>query len=112
MKPSVFSYTVRDKNALYSAYMPNLQGGGVFIPTDRSYRLRDEVYMLLILPDAPGKIPVSGKVAWITPPNAMGNRVQGIGVRFDDDDNGKLAKSRIESILAGMAKSTRPTHTM
>ncbi len=112
MKPSVLSFTVKDKNALYSAYMPHIQGGGMFIPTDRPYRLRDEVYMLLGLPDDPGKIPVSGKIVWITPLNAMGNRVQGIGVRFGDDENGKLAKTRIEGILAGMPKSTRPTHTM
>lgn len=112
MKPSVFAFTVKDKNALYSAYMPHILGGGMFIPTDRPYRLGDAVYMLLGLPDGSGKIPVSGKVVWITPPNAMGNRVQGIGLRFDDDEHGKQAKSRIEGILAGMPKSTRPTHTM
>lgn len=112
MKPNVFSFTVRDKNALYSAYMPQITGGGVFIPTDRPYRLRDEVYMLLGLPDDPNKIPVSGKVVWLTPPNAMGNKIQGIGVGFDDDENGRMAKSKIETLLADMPKSTRPTHTM
>ena len=110
MKPSVFSFNIKDRNALYSAYMPYVQDGGVFIPTTRSYRLGDEVYMLLGLPDEPEKIPIAGKVIWITPANAMGGRNQGIGIRFMDDENGKLAKSRIETLLAGMP--SRPTHTM
>ncbi len=112
MKPNVFSFAIKDKNALYSAYMPHIQGGGLFIPTDKPYRLSDEVYMLLGLPEEAAKLPVSGKVAWITPPNAMGSRVQGIGIRFGDDENGNLVRSKIEKILAGMSKSTRPTHTM
>ncbi len=110
MKPSVFSFSIKDKNALYSAYMPHVQDGGVFIPTERAYRLGDEVYMLLGLPDDPEKLPVAGNVAWITPANAMGGRSQGIGIRFRGDENGRLAKSRIETLLAGMP--TRPTHTM
>lgn len=112
MKPNVLSFTIKDKNALYSAYMPHVQGGGIFIPTDKPYRLGDEIYLLLGLPEEGAKLPVSGKVVWITPPNAMGSRTQGIGIRLDDDENGRHAKSRIETIVAGMAKSTRPTHTM
>lgn len=110
MKPSVLSFNIRDKNALYSAYMPHVQGGGVFVPTDRTYRLEDEIYMLLGLPDNPEKFPVAGNVVWVTPPNAMGSRVQGIGIRFKDDENGRFAKSKIETLLAGMP--VRPTHTM
>ncbi|NNM81626.1 MAG: pilus assembly protein PilZ [Burkholderiales bacterium] len=112
MKPSVFTFTVRDRNALYSAYMPQIEGGGIFIPTERPYRLMDEVYMLLSLPEEASKIPVSGKVVWLTPPNAMGNRVQGIGVRFDDDENGRSAKAKIEALVSGMSSPNRPTHTM
>ena len=112
MKPNVLSFTIKDKNALYSAYMPHVQGGGVFIPTDKPYRLGDEIYLLLGLPEEAAKFPLSGKVIWITPPNAMGNRTQGIGITLVDDENGRQAKSKIEKIIAGMAKSTRPTHTM
>ncbi len=112
MKPNVLSFTIKDKNAVYSSYMPHVQGGGVFIPTDRPYRLGDEIYLLLGLPDEAAKLPVSGKVIWITPPNAMGNRSQGIGIQLSEDENGSQAKSKLEKIIAGMAKSTRPTHTM
>ena len=112
MKPNVLSFTIKDKNAVYSAYMPHVQGGGVFIPTDKPYRLGDEIYLLLGLPDEAAKLPVSGKVIWITPPNAMGSRSQGIGIQLSVDENGSHAKSKLESIIAGMAKSTRPTHTM
>ncbi|HQT27194.1 MAG TPA: PilZ domain-containing protein [Burkholderiales bacterium] len=111
MKPSsVLSFNIRDKNALHSAYMPHVTGGGMFVPTERTYRLSDEVFILLGLPDSQEKLPVAGNVVWITPPNAMGSRVQGIGIRFKDDENGRLAKSRIEALIAGMP--TRPTHTM
>lgn len=112
MKPNVLSFTIKDKNAVYSAYMPHVQRGGVFIPTDKPYRLGDEIYLLLGLPDEPAKLPVSGKVIWITPPNAMGNRSQGIGIQLSEDENGRHAKAKLEGIIAGMAKSTRPTHTM
>jgi type IV pilus assembly protein PilZ len=53
---------------------------------------------------------VAGKVAWITPKGAQGNRAAGVGVQFNDGDN--TARSRIETHLAGALKSDRPTHTM
>ncbi len=111
MKPSsVLSFNIKDKHALHSAYMPHVTGGGLFVPTDRPYRLGDEVFILLVLPDSQDKLPVAGNVVWITPPNAMGSRVQGIGIRFKDDENGRLAGSKIEAMIAGMP--ARPTHTM
>ena len=62
-------------------------------------------------PDGRGeKIPVAGKVTWITPKGAQGNRAAGVGVQFNDGDN--TARSRIETHLAGALKSDRPTHTM
>lgn len=112
MKPSVLSFNIKDKNALYSAFMPHVLNGGLFIPTDRPYRLGDEVYMLLGLPEETETLPIAGEVVWITPPSAMGGRMQGVGIRFKDDENGRFAKSRIEGIVAGMPKSSRPTHTM
>ena len=52
---------------LYAAYMPFIKNGGLFIPTNKSYKLGDEVFMLLNLMDEQEKIPVAGKVVWITP---------------------------------------------
>jgi len=106
----ILSLTIRDKSVLYAAYMPFIQNGGLFIPTNKSYTLGDEVFMLLNLMDEPEKIPVAGKVVWITPRGAQGNRAAGIGVQFSGDDDS--ATQKIETYLAGSIESDRPTHTM
>ncbi len=107
----ILSLTIRDKNALYAAYMPFVQNGGLFIPTNKSYQLGDDVFILLNLMDEPERIPVAGKVIWVTPRNSEGYRSTGIGVQFSDKDNG-TTRNRIENYLAGALESERPTHTM
>lgn len=109
-RSGILSLTIKDKSVLYAAYMPFIKHGGLFIPTNKSYRLGDEVFMLLNLMEEPEKIPVAGKVVWITPKGAQGNRAAGIGVQFSDQDN--TARSKIETYLAGALGSDRPTHTM
>jgi len=106
----ILSLTIKDKAVLYSAYMPFLQHGGLFVPTNKTYKIGDEVFMLLNLMDEPDKIPIAGKVVWITPKGAQGNRTAGIGVQFSEED--AIANSKIENHLAGSLDSDRPTHTM
>jgi type IV pilus assembly protein PilZ len=96
---------------LYAAYMPFVKGGGLFIPTKKDYQLGEEVFMLLTLMDEPEKIPVAGKIVWVTPSGAQGNRAAGIGVQFSDQDDG-AARNKIEGFLAGALESDRATHTM
>ena len=67
--------------------------------------------MLITLMDEPEKIPVAGKIIWITPKGAQGARAAGIGVQFSEQDDG-MARNKIETYLAGALKSDRPTHTM
>lgn len=111
-RPSVLSLNIKEKAALYAAYMPYLKHGGIFVPTSKPYNLGDEVYLLLSLMDNPTKFPVAGKVAWITPSGAHNNKAQGIGVHFADDDGGAVARKRIEDILGAALKSSRTTHTL
>jgi type IV pilus assembly protein PilZ len=106
----ILSLTIKDKSVLYAAYMPFVKNGGMFIPTGKSYKLGDEVFMLLSLMEEVEKIPVAGKVIWVTPRGAQGNRAAGIGVQFTDQDN--TAVSKIETYLAGSINSDKPTHTM
>lgn len=110
-RQGILSLTIQDKNALYAAYMPYLTNGGLFIPTTNHYSLGDEVFVLLSLLDDNEKIPVVGQVVWITPKGAQGNRTAGIGLHFADKDGG-VARSKIETHLAGALESDRPTHTM
>ena len=106
----ILSLTIKDKAVLYSAYMPFLQYGGLFVPTNKPYNIGDEVFMLLTLMDEPDKIPIAGKVVWVTPRGAQGNRTAGIGVQFSEQD--VHANAKIENHLAGSLSSDRPTHTM
>ena len=108
----ILSLTIKDKSVLYAAYMPFVRNGGLFIPTAKSYKLGDEVFMLLQLMDDPTRHPVAGTVAWITPHGAQGGETQGIGVHFSADESSKVLRSRIEQVLAGHLGSNRPTHTL
>jgi len=107
----ILSLTIKDKSSLYTAYMPFIKNGGLFIPTNKSYKLGDEVFMLLTLMEETEKMPVAGTIVWLTPVGSQGNRIAGIGVQFSDQDNG-AARNKIEGYLAGALKSERPTHTM
>lgn len=111
-RPSVIQLAIKEKAALYAAYIPLFADGGVFIPTSRDYKLGDDVYVLLSLPDDPQRYPVAGKVAWVTPARAAANRTQGVGVRFPADEKSKLLKVKIEEILGGHLSSERPTQTI
>jgi len=111
-RPSVIQLVFREKGALYAAYMPALTEGGLFVPTTRAYRLGDDIYLLLSLPDDPQRYPVAGKVAWITPANASGGRTQGVGVRFPTDEKTRQLKAKIEELLGTSISSARPTQTL
>jgi type IV pilus assembly protein PilZ len=110
-RPGVLSLTIKDKNALFAAYMPFVKGGGIFIPSTRPYKIGEEVFMLLSLMESKEKIPVAGHVVWITPKGAQGSRTAGIGVQFSEKDSG-VARNKIEAVLGGALNSERPTHTM
>jgi type IV pilus assembly protein PilZ len=110
-KPGVLSLAIKEKSALYAAYMPYIKGGGLFIPTTKAFKIGEEVFMLLSLVDEPSKFKVVGKVVWITS-TAAANRPQGIGVQFSEKDGGIEVKNKIENLLGAQLKSNRVTHTM
>jgi len=111
-RPSVIQLVFRERNALYAAYIPILADGGVFVPTTRAYRLGDDIYLLLTLPDDAQRYPVAGKVAWITPANASGGRTQGVGVGFPSDEKTRVLKLKIEALLGTHLQSAKPTQTV
>lgn len=111
-RPSVIQLAIKEKPALYAAYIPLFQEGGIFIPTARDYKLGDDVYVLLSLPDDPQRYPVAGKVAWVTPAKAAGNRTQGVGIQFPKDEKSRVLRQKIEEILGALVGSERPTQTI
>ena len=111
-RPSVVQLAIKEKAALYAAYIPLFKEGGVFIPTVREYHLGADVYVLMTLPEDSQRYPIAGKVAWVTPARAAGNRTQGVGVRFPNDEKSRLLKMKIEEILGAHLASERPTQTI
>jgi type IV pilus assembly protein PilZ len=109
-RQGILSLTIKDKPVLYAAYMPFLQNGGLFVPTSKEYSIGDDIFMLLTLMEEPEKIPIAGRVVWITPAGAQGNRQAGIGVQFSEQD--AAANAKIENHLGGALNSERHTHTM
>lgn len=111
-RPSVIQLSIKEKAALYAAYIPLFTEGGVFIPTSREYALGDDVYVLLSLPEDVQRYPVAGKVAWVTPAKAAAGRTQGVGILFPKDEKSRALKLKIEEILGAHMASDRPTQTI
>ena len=110
-RPSVMSLSIKEKAALYASYMRFIDGGGLFVPTTRPAQLGDEIYAILTVMEEPTKIPIPGKICWITPAGVPG-RQQGIGIQFAKNEAGEQARARIETLLSGALQSARPTHTI
>lgn len=110
-RKGIIAFSITDRGALYSAYMSFLEGGGVFVPTTRSYELGDSVFLLLKLMNDPEPLAVKGRVVWITPAGAQGNKSAGVGVQFIEDDTHSV-RSGIEHYLAATLQGERPTQTM
>ena len=108
--PVVLEVSIRDATALHSAYMSFLKNGGLFVPTQREMGLGQEVLLLLTLMDEAEKLPIAGKIVWLTPPGAQGNRQAGIGVEFSEQD--AVVGAKIENYLGGSLATESPTHTL
>lgn len=111
-RQSILNVALADDGALYNAYMPFIKGGGLFAQTPHRLPLGQPVFMMVTLPGSAEKMPVSGKVCWLTPVGAQGNRPAGVGVQFDDTPEGSQLKNKIESLLAGRLESDKATFTM
>lgn len=99
-----------DRDALFKAYMPFISSGGLFVPTLRRYKLGDEVFVLLILPEEEERRPLAGRVAWINTAS-ISSRPAGIGVQFIDSPVSEALRNRIEILLAGLPEE-KSTSTM
>ncbi len=110
-RPSVISLSIKEKGALYAAYMPFLDNGGLFVPTQRPAQLGDDLYVILTLMDDPTKVAIPGKVAWITPAGTTG-RQQGIGIQFTRTEASIQARAKIEDLIGSALKSARSSNTV
>jgi len=110
VKADVLSLAISDQAALRSAYMSFLEKGGLFIPSLETFHLGDQVQLLVTLMEEQEKFLVLGRVVWMTPSGAQGNRQAGIGIEFSDHDAG--LKQKIETYLAALSGAEGATHTL
>ena len=80
---------------------------------ERSRRVRGLPLLswLLNLMGEDERLPVAGRVIWVTPKGAQGKRTAGIGVQFSEQDRGATQR-KIEAYLAGAVAGEKATHTM
>jgi type IV pilus assembly protein PilZ len=109
--PSVLSLTIKERAGLYAAYMPFIEGGGVFIPTQKEHSIGDQIYLILQLMENPKRFSIACKIVWVSPAN-MSQKIQGIGVQIPYDEAGKELREFIEQSLGSAIGSSRKTHTL
>ena len=110
----VLPFNIKEKGLLYATYMSMIQNGAIFVPTNKDLRLGDSVLVMLTLPEkltGDERFPIHGKVIWWTPPRAMYQRVQGVGVQFPASPESEQLRAKIESILGAHIGSERETQT-
>jgi type IV pilus assembly protein PilZ len=110
-RQGVISLAIKDKAMLHSSYMPFVKGGGIFITTEKSFELGDEVFLLLTLMDDPERFAITGKVVWINYRTTPGGRQMGVGIQFGGVEGATLQK-KIDAMLAGYPRNEQTTNTM
>lgn len=108
--PNSITCAYKTEHELYLAYMPYIKGGGLFIRTKSPLEIGSSVNLIVELMDESENYTIEGKVVWITPNGAQGNKVTGMGIQFIGEN--RAICNKIETYLAGMLKSTQPTDTM
>ncbi len=105
------SYHFLNKEMLYKAYMSFIQNGGLFIRTEQTFSLGDEVAVEVTVPSEKQPQNIIGQVIWITPLEAQNQFHPGIGIKLSDVDSG-LMRDKIETYLAGMVMSDKETDSL
>lgn len=106
----IIQANIPDKETLYASYMPFIEGSGLFVPSRLSVKLGEEVFVVATLPDNPQKVPLKGKVVWVSQ-HQNGISVPGFGIQLSGE-KGVYYKSEAEKILAGLKSEGRTSYTM
>lgn len=106
----IIQANIPDVETLAASYMPYVLGGGLFIPSKQAVKLGEEVFILATLPDQTQKIPLTGKVIWVSQ-KQNGVKLQGFGIQLAGE-KGIQFKSEADRLLAGIKKDGRRSYTM
>ncbi|WP_242678687.1 PilZ domain-containing protein [Psychrobacter pygoscelis] len=107
----ILTCNIEDEATLYASYLPFVNNGAIFVPSDRPQKLGDEVFVAITLPGSSERMPLNGKVVWINYKSQSG-RPAGFAVQFGQDAVGLKVKNEVERLLAGKVDSTQATFTM
>lgn len=83
--PAQLTYKVQNQMELNFSYMPFINNGGLFVPTNEKFELDDNITVELHLPGQTDSIYIEGRVVWITPVNALYQIYPGVGIQFTGD---------------------------
>ena len=101
---------INDRATLQASYMPYILGGVLFVPSKNPVKMGDEVFVLAGLPDQSQKVPLTGKVIWISQ-KQNGIKPQGFAIQLTGE-KGIYYKMEAEKLLAGSMSLDRPSFTM
>jgi type IV pilus assembly protein PilZ len=110
--PFVLHVDLANLEELYTAYMPFINGGGLFVPTTQKHNLGDAIMISLTLPNLSQEHLILGTIVWFTPPGAQTGTPTGIGVQFNDTEQNKAISIWIKNVLADYPRSDQPTNTL
>jgi type IV pilus assembly protein PilZ len=97
----IINYPIRDLQTLYASYLPFVSGGALFVPSNRTFPLGEDVFVVVTLPESTERVTH----------RMQGSRPAGFALQLLGDDGVRL-KNEIEKMLAGLLTSDRPTYTM
>ncbi|WP_374664040.1 PilZ domain-containing protein [Acinetobacter sp.] len=106
----IIQANIPDVDTLFASYMPYVVGGGLFVSSKQAVKMGEEVFVLATLPEQSQKVPLTGKVIWISQ-KQNGIKPQGFGIQLAGE-KGVYFKSEAERILAGLKTEGRRSYTM
>lgn len=96
---------------LYASYLPYIQNGAIFIPSNSQQQLGSQAFVAITLPGSSERMPLNGKVVWVHH-RSQGHRPAGFALQFGKDEAGLRIKNEVERLLAGQIESEKPTYTL
>ena len=72
---------LKDPTLLYNCYMPFLEHGGLFVPTEDVFSLGEDILLAVEIADYPKRF-LPTKVVWINPARTSAHRPKDVGLAF------------------------------
>ena len=109
--PRMLNLRLEGKPVIYASYMSFIEYGGVFLPTNDTFKMGEDIMLMLELvgPANTEKFLIPTKVCWINSNPSAAGRPKGIGLAFGTDEQSVKAKNAFEAILSGHLNNDRPT---